>query len=314
MSKLSKNITNAFEELLSKSMYEPNKNLTILKKILRDTGSIIAGGSVLSVCTTHKHGLYKINDFDFYTPVLKARPLLEFIFGKRSSYKMLQRCKSSTYCQNFLSKNNIRCIYENSYTSPVFISEVDVMTIRNKSDPIQVVKNFDLTFCQVWYDGEYVYANHPDDVFNRTGKINDNYIIPFLNGNAYLEARYDKYIRRGFKIEFEYPHEHILEDDIQFYPKKFKKMTKEEVEMNFPDDASKKRLVMKILFKIMTNKKKDFDESCYDSEDIDEDDFSHDEYSDASKKFFESINKSVYAAGKPNSKLLVDWMKKYTNF
>jgi len=79
---------------------------------------------------------------------------------------------------------------------------MDVMAVRNKRTPLAVVNNFDLTCCQVWYDGESVYASHPDHVRNKTAFLQPEYIDTFLGGNRFLARRLRKYITRGFTITY----------------------------------------------------------------------------------------------------------------
>jgi hypothetical protein len=64
--------------------------------------------------------------------------------------------------------------------------------------PTDVVQNFDLTFCQVWYDGDAVYATHPDHVKNKVGYLQGDYVKLYLRKNHFLRRRVQKYRMRGF--------------------------------------------------------------------------------------------------------------------
>jgi len=78
--------------------------------------------------------------------------------------------------------------------------EVDVMSIRNKRSPLEVVNNFDLTFCQVWFDGKDVYASHPEHIETKQGELRYEYCLTLLGGNRFLKKRIQKYTKRGFNV------------------------------------------------------------------------------------------------------------------
>ena len=150
-------------------------------KILRDCNAIISGSNVLSVVGDKK---FYANDFDIYVKIEDSIPLLKFIMGQ--DYKIRKKATFGRYCPTFLNKNGIRTIYNYPYYDNPLNHPVDVMVVRNSQSPVDVVKNFDLTFCQVWYDGQKVYATHPLDVKNGTGYLCGDYVEPFLNNNKFL--------------------------------------------------------------------------------------------------------------------------------
>lgn len=79
-------------------------------------------------------------------------------------------------------------------------NEVDIMAVRNKRGPLAVVNNFDLTFCQVWFDGSDVYASHPDHIKAKKGELRYEYCLTLMGGNRFLKKRIAKYMDRGFTI------------------------------------------------------------------------------------------------------------------
>ena len=81
--------------------------------------------------------------------------------------------------------------------------EVDIMSIRNKRSPLEVVNNFDLTFCQVWFDGVDVYASHPEHIKAKKGELQYDYCLTLFTGNRFLRNRMRKYIDRGFEVTFD---------------------------------------------------------------------------------------------------------------
>lgn len=87
--------------------------------------------------------------------------------------------------------------------SPGLVNCMDIMAVRNKKSPVDVVQNFDLTFCQVWYDGKDVWATHPEHIVERVGYLQGDYVKLFLAKNIFLENRLKKYTARGFEIRFD---------------------------------------------------------------------------------------------------------------
>lgn len=81
--------------------------------------------------------------------------------------------------------------------------EVDIMAVRNKRGPLAVVNNFDLTFCQVWFDGSDVYASHPDHIKEKKGELRYEYCLTLMGGNKFLKKRIAKYMDRGFTVNFD---------------------------------------------------------------------------------------------------------------
>jgi len=190
--------------------------------LLRQTHSLISGGSVLSACIGEA---IEGQDTDIYVPVAHIpRFLYSMIMpteldgftAKERIYPATHYKKyaASFYCSSFLRKNGIRKVYnfggektvrrrEEDPIPPPPMPEVDIMSVRNKRGPLAVVNNFDLTFCQVWFDGKDVYASHPDHIKAKTGILQKDYCITLLGGNRFLKRRIAKYLDRGFKVTFD---------------------------------------------------------------------------------------------------------------
>jgi len=189
--------------------------------LLRDTGSLIAGGQILSACQPFDQKDDEpdsVRDTDIYVPVKNIPTFLNtFIKGENPIYQAntFKRYGATLYCKSFLRKNGIRTVFKFAYKQQeehlVYpghmvrktISEVDIMAVRNKRTPLAVVNNFDLTFCQVWFDGSDVYASHPEHIKSKFGFIRYDYCKTLVNGNMFLKNRIRKYISRGFKILFD---------------------------------------------------------------------------------------------------------------
>lgn len=199
-----------FKEVLEKALGEDGA--TRLCTLLQETGAIIAGGSVLQAFqdATNNDTEIKQQDIDIYVPVKTAKAFFD-AFVRDSVTAILQPTqersyKSALYCTSFLQKNGIKKVYNfikdlgpqrGSQTKRI---EFDVMIVRNRRTPVQVVNNFDLTFCQVWFDGQSIYASHPDDIKQKKGTLQGEYVDLFLKGNQFLHKRIQKYGTRGYKV------------------------------------------------------------------------------------------------------------------
>ena len=186
--------SDAYKQLVR---YIPN-----LDEVLQQNGALIAGGSVLKSVVPGEQWYTKA-DIDIYVPIPNDKPFNQYFRGNRVSGT--QAKKASGYCRSFLRRNGIR--YVKSVTMPLprdtYGSRalfVDIMAVRKRTTPLQVVQNFDLTFCQVWYDGRDVYATHPDHIEQKSGELQGDYVPIYFSGNTFLHRRVRKYLGRGFKI------------------------------------------------------------------------------------------------------------------
>lgn len=173
--------------------------LECIKKLLRDTGSLIAGGGILHAIQPFPDNIASSKDIDIYVPASQIPTFIERIRADDCmGSKYVKQIEASLYCKSFLRKNGIRKIY--TLTTKIKHLYIDIMSVRNKRTPLAVVNNFDLTFCQVWYDGEAVYASHPDHIREKKGFMSAEYIPTFLAGNRFLARRIRKYLERGFTV------------------------------------------------------------------------------------------------------------------
>ena len=205
-----------FDRIMTKVMILTEDTKNEFKKILTENGCLIAGGSVLSASQSSS-GV--VNDFDIYVPIDTSKAFFDqfapFLFklyntkikGKIGVIKY-NSFTSSFYCNSFLRRNgikkvhrfNVRSYEEYSVSDVTFISSFDIMIIRKEKKPIDVVNNFDLTFCQIWYDGKTIWASHPEDVRSKKGKLQGDYRKLFITGNSFIQSRVKKYVERGYEV------------------------------------------------------------------------------------------------------------------
>ena len=306
MSYLGDEITKRVETAL-KNFFSGSLKFDIFKKLLRECNAVIAGGSILSYASGKN---YIINDLDIYVRIEDCKPILESLLGKSKTYKSFCKAKFARYSETFLTKNGIRCIYHSDANPRLGYRDVDIMTIRNSKTALEAVAAFDLTFCQVWYDGDKVYANYPDDVLKCEGTLRDEYTIPLLNFNKFLVARYEKYLYRGFKIKINYPEEHTIVRDMMGIEKskKFKNLTKEEIEKFYDTDDKKKKMIAKLILAELTSTT---DDSGYDTDEYDTvssfDSFGKEKAKNAINKIKDKLMVSNCSTNK--NSILLEWMK-----
>ncbi len=271
-----------------------------IDQLLKNNGALIAGGSVLGALLERNWG----SDMDIYVPIPNDKSI-HALFREEFLESTTKRYKSSEYCSSFMRKNGIRTVV--NYIAADY--NIDVMAVRKRTTPLQVVQNFDLTFCQVWYDGEDVWATHPEHIQNKSGELQGEYVPVYFSGNFFLRKRMRKYLFRGFTIRADVEGVEAtkkLLDDFGSMSNSF---------CHFPVDFHnfKKELARKTLFRACIRKNKSFvpirqyieEEDGYDSDDYVEDsqkliDFAgsmdtflecvHDYFIEIGKHFSEKIN------------------------
>ncbi len=200
-----------------------------LDAVLQQTGSLISGSSVLAAILNENWDVRgsELVDVDWYVPIPHDKTVKDLV--RAAQMKDINNIKSSSYCNSFLRRNGIRTVntlisnvdypaYEetSSEVDVNWIRKVDIMSVRKRTTPLNVVRNFDLTFCQVWYNGKDVWATHPQHITTKKGEIQGDYVTLYLSKNRFLRKRVHKYIERGFSIRSDskgvYATQQILKD------------------------------------------------------------------------------------------------------
>lgn len=168
------------------------------------SGAVIAGGSVLG---TYAGFANKINDLDIYVQQSKAHLLLK-VLTEHPDVVFRDSHLAPEYDQSFFRKNNINAritglikpTNRNRYgdRKPV---PFDLMIVDDKVSVLRVVQNFDLTFCEIWYDGDKINATDPIGIRNKEGRLRTEYQNAlYKEFNKFIVDRILKYMKRGFKI------------------------------------------------------------------------------------------------------------------
>ena len=90
--------------------------------------------------------------------------------------------------------------YLEYYNKPI----IDLLIVPDGYDTKLVAQNFDLSFCEIWYDGVNTYAVDIDGIKNKRGILKPDYVNSLLiNFNKFIFNRIKKYLKRGFDIKYE---------------------------------------------------------------------------------------------------------------
>lgn len=175
-------------------------SVTDFSELLSRNNAIIAGGFITNTISLpiFPNGIH--TDLDIYVPCKNLETFLtEFIDFLKDRPHTINHRKPSPYCKSFLRRNGIRSVLTLNLRGRSY----DIMAVRNARPPIEVAQNFDLSFCQNWYDGKMVYSTHPQHVLNKVGYLQNDYVDSYHSGNVFIKKRLEKYINRGFQVFIE---------------------------------------------------------------------------------------------------------------
>lgn len=180
-----------------------NNDIVVFNKFvqaIKDSQALVAGGSVLK---SYARYYSKNTDIDIYVNISKANILFNKLIDIDFIYK--NHCLAPAYDQSFFMKNNILSRFRLvKYANQLNNTYIDLMIIPDNVPLRNVVQNFDLTFCEIWFDGEKVFATNKEDILQKKGTLREEYQQSFLeNLNLFIIKRIQKYISRGFKIKYE---------------------------------------------------------------------------------------------------------------
>lgn len=214
------------------------KDINTFKTTLRNHNAYIAGGFLLSAIAVDK---FETNDLDIYVSALNFDSLIDtlniipncdklyfrnladaegnFYFEKYDTDKNCKFIIASEYDHSFFKKNNIKLKISINCSGSKFL-KIDIMVINAGVPVLDVIKNFDLTCCQLWYNGSEFNGTHLADINKKKAYLNEGYASSLLNNNFFIKNRMEKYTDRGFTIEipihkYEIPEKEKSIKDIQ---------------------------------------------------------------------------------------------------
>ena len=203
-----KKINNALSTRLRHEFITENFNTLLI-----ETGALLAGGFVLSALNDE---MDRDPDMDIYVQESQAEKVTNFFL--EHGYDIANLHMAPAYDQSFFRKNNIISrVALTQWTPRLRIQErnpkqVDIMIIPDKIEPRKVVTNFDLTFCEIWYNGSEVKGTNVEKSLLKEGKLRKEYQEALLvYFNPFILRRIEKYTKRGYKISYECNREIELE-------------------------------------------------------------------------------------------------------
>ena len=182
--------------------------IEFINKVLKEHKAYISGGFILKAIGAFVDD--KSVDIDIYVPTEYAddfRNIMTKLFESEAVIKHI----ATNSPTSFFKKNGIKSVSKYSRNKPKY-AEMDIVEVALSRNPIDVIKNFDFTFCENWYDGENIYMVHPDHVKSKHGFLENNYLKLLFDGNPILINRIKKYIGRGFKFNINNPVTKKVED------------------------------------------------------------------------------------------------------
>lgn len=172
-------------------------DLDILGGLLKTYHAVVAGGAVVNAYTSKR-----INDFDVY---INRRNAAEFVQAIRSKLGMHPRlwgmCTAAPYDTSFMRQNRVLCRVPFIFRRRGREVIMDLIILSDEVEVLEVVSNFDLTFCESWWDGKYAYSNDPDGLRGRQGWLKPAYTKRlFEDLNIFTIRRIRKYRARGWTV------------------------------------------------------------------------------------------------------------------
>lgn len=172
------------------------------REILLENQALVAGGSIVNAFLD-----IKINDFDVYVHHRNRIQIMKQMCDAFSMVPDISRAYTgSSYDKSFFTQNHI--LMRIPLISHANLPFIDLMIIPDHIPLKTVVTNFDLTFCESWWDGKHLYASDPQGLRNREGWLKPLYRDRlFVDLNLFTIKRIRKYRRRGLTV-------HLSGDDV----------------------------------------------------------------------------------------------------
>lgn len=169
---------------------------------LEEANALVAGGFILSAI----HDPCANVDVDVYVHTTKAKTFIEAMLA--SGWRQRIAIVAPAYDDSFLRRNKILArsrmvLYHKNRGTIIRHFSMDVMVVPADHPLEAVVTNFDLSFCEVWFDAlmDLVLAERPDDVMKKEGILNREYVESLqLHRNKFIINRIRKYESRGYAI------------------------------------------------------------------------------------------------------------------
>jgi hypothetical protein len=139
--------------------------------------------------------------------------------GKYTVNRFFAGPESSSGKQSFFRKNKIYSVFKHERTVNGLYAEMDLVRAMKGTSPLTIIKNFDLTVCMNWYDGDQLYAMDIEAILppmpnqpRPPGHLNIHYTHLLMGGrnlhgtihepHPVTRDRILKYILRGYRFVY----------------------------------------------------------------------------------------------------------------
>lgn len=174
---------------------------------LYESKALLAGSSVIRGVLGEERAGFDADDLDIYINKNGAIHFKNTILSLGYKFVSINTLDpkyiqfAAEYDKSFFRKNHIGIRFRFE-SKKYFGKYIDVMIVDNDTKPIDVVTNFDLTFCEIWYDGKEINATDLQGVYEKKGKLRNEYRDALLKDfNHFIIRRIKKYTKRGFEVE-----------------------------------------------------------------------------------------------------------------
>jgi hypothetical protein len=114
---------------------------------------------------------------------------------------------------SFFKKNGIQSVFKHMRTVEGVYAEMDLVRASTARTAENIIRNFDLSCCMNWYDGDDIYSMDPESIMdpaNHSARLNFSYVPLYLglspiNMTRVCNERILKYIMRGYRISYVNP-------------------------------------------------------------------------------------------------------------
>lgn len=184
-----------FEDSM-KVFFSPD-NLKFFKTLLKSQNAIIAGGSVSrAIIEPSNVKNWKLSDLDIYVNAKNVLPMKSFFESLTKTFYV--QGVDKLYCDSFLHKNRIikviRYVLNKTH-------HIDLMIVRNRRSLEDVVRNFDLSCCKNYYNGDFIFSLDYDNLKKMETSLSPEYVEFYTKKNEFTKNRLFKYASRGFRID-----------------------------------------------------------------------------------------------------------------
>jgi hypothetical protein len=187
--------------------------LDFINDVLIKNKLLISGGFLLKNMGLIREGGDASIDVDIYLPYTVSRDVYstmgklfnadKVLEGKKKGHYLTKYYKASytKKADNLFARCGINSVTK--YQKTEFNAEMDLVQSDRTSTPKKVINNFDLTFCENWYDGKDIYVKDKKALLKEaTGYLEPMYVQGYKEGNVKTKGRIKKYLGRGFRISY----------------------------------------------------------------------------------------------------------------